>query len=69
VEKLRKALEKRTASFSVSASKKGIARQAGSSENVCAVSLKLVLSTVMNPQDFDTLLLHAIDSDVGQGRE
>ena len=28
-----------------------------------------VLSAVINPQDLDALLLHAIDGDVGQGRE
>ena len=27
------------------------------------------LGAVMNPQDFDALLLHAIDGDIGQGRE
>jgi len=28
-----------------------------------------ILSAVINPHDFDTLLLYAIDGDVGQGRE
>jgi hypothetical protein len=33
------------------------------------LGLRPVLSAVINPQDFDALLLHAIDSDIGQGRE
>ncbi len=31
--------------------------------------LRPVLSAVINPQDFDALLLDAINSDIGQGRE
>jgi len=31
--------------------------------------LRPALSAVENPQDFDDLLLNAIDSDIGQGRE
>jgi hypothetical protein len=31
--------------------------------------LRAALSAVENPQDFDDLLLNAIDSDIGQGRE
>jgi hypothetical protein len=32
---------------------------------ICAVALRRILIAVTNPQDFDVLPIHAIDSDIG----